>query len=464
VICKKLKEKTTDEIFSLFEEITGNYKRKNQYFDILYDSNSSTIIKKTRSEENITVNAKKSGIVARTFDDTWKEIAIQNWSDLSKIKKKLPTVTNKGEQLKKYPGWTLNEEITPKIDPREIPIEEKLEKIRNVYNEMGKFDDRIVNPAILYNEYIIERIFFNNEGCQLRQLIPRIRIFLQPFAKEGRNVDFDYFVTGGELGFEVFKNVEENISNACQNSIDMLKAEFPPSGNYPTILDPNMAGLIAHESFGHGLEADQIIRDRSYLKERLNKRVASDICTICDDPSIPKELGSYLFDEEGIKTKNNTLVKDGILTDFLYDRRTASVLDKQPKGNGRRQSFAHPVHVRMSNTYFEPGDYSLEEMISEIDEGVIVLKGYFGMEDPLGGGMQATSKKGYLIENGEKTKLLKSVALSGSVLDLLQNIDAVSQDEMSLYGGTCGKGSEDYVPVTSGGSYIRVKKALISPG
>ena len=86
------------------------------------------------------------------------------------------------------------------------------------------------------------------------------------------------------------------------------------------------------------------------------------------------------------------------------------------------------------------------------------------MEDPLGGGMQCTSKKGYLIENGQKTKLLKSITLSGSVLKLLQNIDSISKDKLELRPGTCGKGEEDYVPVTLGGSYVKVKEALISPG
>jgi TldD protein len=118
----------------------------------------------------------------------------------------------------------------------------------------------------------------------------------------------------------------------------------------------------------------------------------------------------------------------------------------------------------MTNTYFEPGDYELEEMMSEIKNGVMLIHGYFGMEDPLGGGMQGTSKKGYLIENGQKTKLVRAVALSGSVLELLQNIDAISKDTLRLDGGTCGKGAEDFVPVSSGGSFIRVNNALVSPG
>jgi len=118
----------------------------------------------------------------------------------------------------------------------------------------------------------------------------------------------------------------------------------------------------------------------------------------------------------------------------------------------------------MTSTYFGSGDYELHEMISGIKNGVMLVHGSFGMEDPLGGGLQCTSKKAYLIENGEKTKILKQTALSGAVLDLLMNIDAVSKDIVQLDGGTCGKGSEDLVPVTSGGSYLRAKNALISQG
>ena len=91
-------------------------------------------------------------------------------------------------------------------------------------------------------------------------------------------------------------------------------------------------------------------------------------------------------------------------------------------------------------------------------------RGYFGMEDPLGGGMQCSSKKGYLIENGEQTKLLKSITLEGHCLISLKNIDAISNNNLRLHGGTCGKGVEDFIPVTTGGSFIRVKNALISPG
>ena len=460
-----MSNKSYEDIFSEFEEISSHYNRSDQYFDILYDSISSTIIAKTPSAENFSVKTKKSGIVARSFLGSWKEVALEANGDMSIVKTKIPKVSNKGNLIAEFDGWSLNKEIKPKIDPLNVPIDDKIERVREIYTYVKNSDERIINVQVKYLELLIERIFVNNEGCKLRQVIPRTRVFIVPIAKEGSVVDYDYFVKSGEIGFEIFDSLEnEVLDQVIKNSLEMLKAELPPAGRNNIILDPNMVGLIAHESFGHGLEADQILRDRSYLKQHLNKQVASEICTIYDTPSIEKKLGSYFFDDEGIKAGHNILVENGILKNFIYDRRTASELNATPQGNGRRESFAHPVNVRMSNTYFGSGDYELEEMISEIKEGVMLVHGFFGMEDPLGGGMQCTSKKGYLIENGEKTKILKAIALSGDVLEMLKNIDAVSKDALKLDGGTCGKGTEDMVPVTSGGSYIRAKNTLVSPG
>jgi TldD protein len=458
-------EKSYHEISSIFSELCNHYNRTDQYFDILYDSTSSLSILKSPSSEDISIKTKKAGMVARTFDGKWTEVAIEEGSDLDIIKKKIPKLSNQGEAIREYEKWKINEEIKTKIDPRTIPIEEKLHRIREIYDFVKNSDKRIFNVQIRYRELFMERIFFNNEGCELRQVIPRSVLSVIPVAREGVNADYDYSIKYGEKGYEIFDEFSSNVlEQTVNNSLEMLSAKSPPSGKHTIILDPSMAGLIAHESFGHGLEADQVLRDRSYLKKHLDKKVASNICTIYDTPAYENSYSFYYFDDEGIKAGKNVLVKDGILKNYIYDRRTASHFEAIPQGNGRRESYAHPVNARMSSTYFASGDSSLEEMIEDVDKGVILMHGFFGMEDPLGGGMQGTSKKAYMIENGEKTQILKATALSGAVLELLKNIDSISKDTTRLDGGTCGKGSEDLIPVTSGGSYIRVKEALISPG
>jgi len=460
-----MSEKSYSEIISNFEEISNSFDRRNQYFDILYDSFSAIRIDKSPFTEDISLNSKKAGIVARTYNGTWHEIAFDNFSELKSITNKLPKAVNKGEEIAEYKDWKLNREIIPKINLHEISIEEKIEKIRQIQKFIQNYDKRIAIARVSYQETHTTRIFVNNEGTQLRQVIPRVRLFIYPIAKSGVKADFDYFSAGGEMGFEIFDEItDDKLVQISNNSIDMLKAKKAPSGRHQLILDPEMAGLIAHESFGHGLEADQVLRERSYLKDKINQKVASDICNICDTPSLENQIGSYFFDDEGIKAGKNILVENGILKNFIYDRISASILNGIPQGNGRRESYAHTVHPRMSNTYFEPGNYDLEEMMSEIDEGVMIVKLYSGMEDPLAGGCQCTSKKGYLIHNGEKTQLLKGIALTGYVLEILQNIEAISKDETELHGGTCDKGNADSVPVTDGGSYIKLKEALISPG
>jgi len=460
-----MSEITYDEIFTLFNEITNNYNRKDQYFDILYDSSSSTVIKKSPSSEDITVNTKTSGVVARTFTGKWEEVAIDMNDDFKILTQRIPKVKNKGENIAEFEGWNLNKELKPKVDPNDISIEEKVNRVREVFNYIKNYDERIVNTQIAYLEFLTERIFVNNEGCELRQMIPRTRFIIMPIAKEENVVDYDTSIKSGEMGYEIMDLItNEHIDKAVENSLEMMQAELPPSGKHTVILDPSMAGMVAHESFGHGLEADQVLRDRSYLKKHLNSKVASDICSIYDTPSYENSYGSYFFDDEGIRANTNLLVENGILKNFIYDRRSASIFNAQPQGNGRRESYAHPVNPRMSNTYFGAGDYTLDEMISEIQFGVMLVHGSFGMEDPLGGGMQCSSRKAYLIKNGEKAQILKGTALSGAVLDLLKNIDAVSNDPIKLVAGTCGKGSEDLVPVCDGGTYIRAKNALISPG
>jgi TldD protein len=110
----------------------------------------------------------------------------------------------------------------------------------------------------------------------------------------------------------------------------------------------------------------------------------------------------------------------------------------------------------MTNTFFDKGDWSDEEIISDTKDGVYVIKSLSGMEDVVGGGVQVTALKGYRIKNGELTEMVRSMALAGKVLDILATVDAVGKD-LKFSAGTCGKGEEDWAPVTSGGPHMRAE-------
>jgi TldD protein len=443
-----------EEIMEKCKEAVEKVSRREMYMDILYDSSSLTQIYKDRTDEELVVYPLMEGFVVRGYKGgTWREFGLQDLEQLEEVigkLKKMNSSVKNPVSLREFEAWTVNKEIKGEIPPESISIDEKVEQVRGIYDELKKMDERVINLRVVYSDSTMERIFVNNEGCVLRQKLPRTRLYMQPIVKEGNRVEFDYFSESGERGFELIHSIRrEDLQQIVNNSLELLKAEKSPSGTFPVIVDPDMAGLIAHESFGHGLEADQILRDRSYLKKFLHKPVASQICNLGDSPLVKGNIGSFFFDDEGIRV--------------LHDRYTASAMNLPPGGNGRRESYANKLHVRMTNTFFEAGDFELDELMEGIKYGVMLIRGFYGMEDPLAGGMQVTSKKGYLIEKGEITKLLGSITLSGYVLDVLKSIDAVGKGPLQFRGGTCGKGHEDYVPVTTGGPHFRAQKAVVGP-
>jgi TldD protein len=452
-------EETANDVIRIFE------KNNVDYGDVRFSQVDAIVIGKDKEEETIN-SGKNFGFHLRVYKKgEWRSAALatieknkiyENAKKISKFAPKEKTVS-----IKKQEVWKLNKEVKSK----EVASEEKLEWVRDSFKTIRSFSPKIVNVTCSLSNSVTEKLFVNTEGSKLREKVPRSRIVFFVLAKEGKNIQFDYFSVGKLLGYEIIDKLDINeiSKNICSNAINLLKAEQPPSGRIPLIVDGDVAGLIAHESFGHGTEADQVLRGRSFLKDCFGQKVAGESVSLVDNGSLPNEFGSFTFDDEGIRSKKTALIENGIFKSFLHSRETASVLNAEPTGNGRAQDFSRKVYVRMTNTYFEPQDWKLEEMLEGVKYGIYLVKGGSGMEDPEGGGIQVSSHIAWLIENGEKTKLLRGCTLTGRVLDILKNIDAVGNDFI-LRPGMCGKGHEDSVPVTSGGPHLRIKEAIVSGG
>jgi TldD protein len=459
-----------DQVYDVFEKVGDVLDGSVEYWDALYDSQSTCIIAKDKVEEQIST-PELAGVLLRAFKDgVWfssssYKVDKKTLVELAKTLIKRAPMPSRKIKLQTLKAQKIDQELPVKKDPTKIPLEEKLEDVRRLYKACGAVDQRIINVRVRHADTRIERIFANSEGSQMKQGVIRTRLLVYPVAREGDRVRADYITLGKTKGYEIYEetDVEELARKSAKSSIELLGAKTPPSGEFTVIVDGTMAGIVAHESFGHGLEADQVIRDRSYLSKLVGKKVASEQATIIDSSVLPGGYGSYVFDDDGVPAKENVLVERGILKGFLHDRLTASALESEPTSSSRVESFLTRHNVRMSNTYFAPGDMTLEELMEPIKYGVMLVKSSFGMEDPLGGGIQCTSSKGYMIENGETTGPLSEIALSGNVLDLLKNIDGAGK-EFQVSAGTCGKGHEDYVPVGDGGGHLRIKKAIISGG
>ena len=232
-------------------------------------------------------------------------------------------------------------------------------------------------------------------------------------------------------------------------------------GTYTIVTDTEMTGLIAHEAFGHGVEMDMFVKDRALAKEYVGKYVASPIVNMRDGAASTVSAGSYFFDDEGVLAGDTQIIKDGILVTGISDLSSALKLGTAPTGNGRRESSRRKAYARMTNTFIEPGDSSLEKMIGSINHGFYVCGCDNGMEDPKNWAIQCVAKYAIEIAAGQLTDNWYSpVILSGYVPDLLKSISMVSGDCKIVGSGMCGKGYKEWVRVSDGGPCVKARAKL----
>ncbi|HEV2167239.1 MAG TPA: TldD/PmbA family protein, partial [Thermoplasmata archaeon] len=301
-----------------------------------------------------------------------------------------------------------------------------------------------------------ERLFRSSAGARTHQTIDRTRGAVAALAIENGKVEYDFTGRGATGGAEVLAGItQERVLKASRSALELLAAPAPPTGRMKVLLDPSATGTFAHESFGHGAEADQMLRDRSYLKPLLGTVVGPPSLTLVDDGSYHDGWGSIFFDDEGHPSARTVLVDHGRFVEALHDRESAAALHRKPTGNTRRADFLSRPFVRMTNTFVEPGDMRFEELVEAMGNGVILESTTSGIEDPLGGNMQIKVKKGHLVQGGEVQGIRPSMALSGRVLEFLAAIQGVSRKEdFEMSPGYCGKGHTDLLPTGTGGPYL----------
>ena len=278
--------------------------------------------------------------------------------------------------------------------------------------------------------------------------------------ENGRN-QMDYASVSGLCGPELFDQLEARLDKAAAGAVELLSAERIEPGEYEIITAPEVTGLIAHEAFGHGVEMDMFVKNRALGKDYIGQRVGSELCSMHEGALCAEDVTSYAFDDEGTLAGDVTEIDRGILKTGICDALAALRLGVEPTGNGKRQNYAHKVYTRMTNTMFDSGDSTLEEMIAATKRGFLLEGMESGMEDPKHWGIQCIIKKGREIVDGKLTgKVVAPIILTGYVPDLLGGICMRSGDREVFGSGGCGKGHKEWVKVADGGPYLKTKARL----
>jgi TldD protein len=303
-----------------------------------------------------------------------------------------------------------------------------------------------------------------SDGRVVTDFQPLVRLNVFTIAQDGSNLQSGSSGGGGRVGLEFFsgeRSPEHFAKEAARQAIVQLEAREAPAGEMEVVLGPGWPGILLHEAIGHGLEADFNRKGISAFSGKMGQRVASDICTVVDDGTIPSRRGSLNVDDEGEPTQKTTLIENGILRAYLQDKLSSDILKTTRTGNGRRESYEHIPMPRMTNTYMLAGQDAPDDIIRSVKHGLYAANFGGGQVDITNGKFVFSASEAYLIEDGRITSPVKGATLIGDGPTVLTRVTAVGNDLKLDPGiGTCGKDGQS-VPVGVGIPTIKVSSLTV---
>jgi len=280
-------------------------------------------------------------------------------------------------------------------------------------------------------------------------------------VKENNVIREDYVRFGIPTGLNDIDPFLEKYDKNYNETIKKLKyKESKLNGKYNIVLTPDLVDLLAHEAIGHATEADLVYNDYSVLKNKLNTKIGPDFITLYDDPTDNALFGTIKYDDEGFKAKKKTLIKNGILNDYILNDRFSQLMGLENNGGARSQNYDFLPIPRMTNTHLKEGNTPLEEILNSEKE-IIFLKGFRGGQtNPTNGIFQFGIKDGEIIKKGKTTERFVNTQLSGNILDILFKIKAVSKEKGEQSPGFCGKSNQTAF-VSGKDPYILLKEVFL---
>ena len=344
--------------------------------------------------------------------------------------------------------------------PEEADLDSLVKELTDVSLAAMEQGEHLIDCRLTAQSTHVCKMFLT-ENQDLRQSYVYSEGTVVPMAMKDGRMEYSYAGVAERQGPEIFAGLREKMTEAVRIAEELLTAERIEPGEYEVITTPEVSGLIAHEAFGHGVEMDMFVKNRALGKEYIGKRVGSDLVTMHEGANAAVNVASYAFDDEGTLAGDVIEIDHGILKTGVCDALSALRLGGKPTGNGKRENFEHKAYTRMTNTIFEAGNDSLDDMIASVDYGYLLAGMQSGMEDPKHWGIQCIIERGYEIRNGKLTgKVVTPIIMTGYVPDVLGNITMASREAEVFGTGGCGKGYKEWVKVSDGGPYMKARIRL----
>ena len=341
----------------------------------------------------------------------------------------------------------------------EIPtINEISEKLILSTNSLNK--NKIIVRKGSYSRNWQEVIIASSDGTYATDIRLHQTVGLNVIASDAqyRSNGSKRFGSSGMPNEFRFWDHEKAANEVYESSMNMLYADYVEAGQMPVVLANKFGGVIFHEACGHLLETTQIERGTTPFKDKLNQKIAHESVTAIDEGISSGSFGSLSVDDEGMEPEKSILIKDGILKKFISDRAGELRTGHKRTGSGRRQNYSFAAASRMRNTYIAKGEYSKEELINSISDG-LYCKSMGGGSVGATGQFNFAVEEGYLIKNGKLTKPVKGATLIGDAKEVMPKISMCGND-LELAPGFCGSISGS-VNVTVGQPHIKVDSITV---
>lgn len=342
------------------------------------------------------------------------------------------------------------------IDPFGISLNEKIEFLADLDATMAaQAGINSQNCFVSFRRH--EKWFYSSEGSQLHQVLYQTGtgISLRQAVSRRERAERTFPKPAGQYelkGYELLGNLDmkAQIPRLAEEVAQLMAAPACPQKTTNLVLAGDIGSLVIHESIGHALELDRVFgMERNFsgmsfaTTENLDKlQYGSEIVNVVCDATAPGALGSFGWDDEGVKAQKNDLVKNGVLSGYLTSREMAGRIDRISTGNLRAEGWQNIPICRMTNTILEPGDKTFEQMIGEVDDGIYMATPNSWSIDDLRKNFKFGCEIGWEIKGGKLAGVVKEPTFSGCTTQFWGNCDAIGDASQFVIQGTpnCGKG------------------------
>ncbi|MGH7724324.1 MAG: TldD/PmbA family protein, partial [Candidatus Eiseniibacteriota bacterium] len=355
-------------------------------------------------------------------------------------------------------------------DPFAVSLDDKVELLLEADRALRAANDarlRVASASMQLWED--KKLFVSTEGASIEQRILHTGGGMSATAVSDDDVQVRSYPSsfGGHFeanGYELIERLDlpGHAAQTAAEAIALLTADPCPPGRRTILLDGSQVSLQVHESCGHPTELDRVLGSEanyagtSFLTPDQRDRLAygSPVVNLVADATCPRGLGTFGFDDEGVPAQCADLVREGRFVGYLTSRETAQPFGETSNGTMRAESWHSIPLIRMTNINLLPGQGTLEELVSDTDDGILMSTNRSWSIDDRRYNFQFGTEIGWEIKRGKRTRMLKNCTYTGITPQFWNSCDRVCGESEWLIWGTpnCGKGQPSQTMRTAQGA------------